>query len=127
MLGSVAVAGCIGGATDDSPRVGLGRIELTNGTADPVTLRVVVDREDERVYDERLTLAGHREIVEAWMGDPVHYSVAVRVPDDPRESEVTTARIESMVDEWNDIDCFKLGFSVDDDDVASHFGGDACP
>ena len=128
LSGAVALTGCTGVGTDRSPRVGLGRITLANETNDPVPLAVAVEREGDRVLETRFSLEGRREIVEEWMGDTVHYSVSVRVPDDPRESEVTTARLESLVDEWNDVECFELGFSVDAEKIAPYVGTeDACP
>lgn len=120
LFSTALVTGCTGNGSDQTPPVGLERISLSNSTNDPLPLQITVEKDGDRVHHERISLDGHQEIVEEWMGDRVHYSVTVTIPEDPRESEVTTAQIESMVSEWNDIKCFELRFAINREEIAPY-------
>ncbi|MFC6993514.1 hypothetical protein ACFQH3_18410 [Haladaptatus sp. GCM10025707] len=82
--GSLAcTAGCLGSLTTSSQGATLGELHVQNMDDEAHDYRLVVERDDEQVATESLTLdAETKQVVEpAWSADPATYLVSVSTGD----------------------------------------------
>jgi len=118
-------AGCVG---ESSAQPSLDEISLVTNKTKDVDVKLRAKRSGELVHEETYTLPGRdgqtiesRTIVGDWMGEPVEYDVKLEEVGTDRSASQSTSDIKSYVSNWGDIMCYKMAFTVEEQDISTSF------